>query len=192
MPPFFYIKNFLTTLRIYDIIYIERKKGGVVMFTLEHVKDLLNQVAEQMNYPCPDVKINNRFKTRTLARAHWEDGKEWIELNKRVLSFEVYDLLDVLRHEFYHIMLKASDDDPEFQMACRLSGIPLNGDKKRWKSTLPPESPYKYELYCSACNVVFKRYRRLAGYAKKVAEAPDRYGCKVCGDDGSAKVRACE
>lgn len=159
------------------------------MFTLEHVKDLLNQVAEQMNYPCPDVKINNRFKTRTLARAHWEDGKEWIELNKAALNFEINDLLDLLRHELFHIILKADDDDPEFIMACRLSGISLNGDLKHWHGRLPKEPPFKYELFCTECNQVLRKYKRFAGYAKKVAAEPKVYGCPLCKATGSVEVR---
>ncbi|MFA6711122.1 MAG: hypothetical protein WCS33_00190 [Candidatus Caldatribacteriota bacterium] len=152
------------------------------MLNIQQLKDLVGQVAEQMEHPTPIVVINNRFKTRTLARASWNKTEEKIEFNKCVLDFDIDELIDLIRHEMFHIKLRAGDDDFQFQIACRLSGVKLNGDEN-YKSA-PTADPFKYQLVCTACGTLHKKYRRLAGYAKRVKERPQDYFCKECGNQG--------
>ncbi len=151
------------------------------MFTLNCLKDLVRQVCDQMEHSTmPVVKINNRFQNRTIARATWDISgdkpHELIEFNSRALKLPIDQLLDLVRHEVMHLVMKMGDEEPEFQMACRLSGISLSGED----GVSIGQSEYKYQIVCSNCKEVLKRYKRLAGHAKKISDGTAGYGCKIC------------
>lgn len=156
------------------------------MFNLEDLKKLVDQIATEMEHSPPKVVINNRFKTRTLARASWNPERELIEFNKITLEFLIDDLIDLIRHEMFHLVLKAGDSDPKFQMACRLNGVKLNGDKEY--DSAPSPKPFKYQIICESCGKKYQKYHRMAGYAKRVKDNPQDFFCHTCGKYGQFKV----
>lgn len=157
------------------------------MFTLEHLQDLVEQVCDQMGfYSTPKVVINNRFSTRTLARASWGVEGDKIEFNKITLEFNVDELVDLIKHEVMHLILREGDSSIAFQVACRLSGISLSNEKTYSKE---PVRVYKYALICDACKLTLKRYQKFSGYAKKVSQNSEYYSCPKCNEVGRLYIR---
>ena len=161
------------------------------MFKFDEVQQMISNISKQMNHPCPMVKINNRFTTRTMARASWGTVNkiELIELNKCVLNFQRHQLIDLIKHELMHLILRAGDNDPKFIQACRKAGISLNGDNRGLDT---PQEAIKWKIVCVKCRETIARYKRLAGNAKKVMNHRESYGCPTCKAWGTLVVLSIE
>ena len=51
-----------------------------------------------------------------------------IVLNDILLHYPMNKIMQVLYHELAHIVTRKNDNDHEFEMFCKLNGIPLSGD----------------------------------------------------------------
>ena len=151
---------------------------------ITQLQKLVKQVAKEMGCETPEVIINNRFKSRTLARAVFYQDSTYalIEFSKLSLQLNKDDLIDVIKHELLHIITKAGDDDPKFITACRKNNVKLNGDGNY--NSLPKLDNYRYATVCKFCGSLLRKYQRLSGYAKKVLENPELYRCLICNTSG--------
>ncbi len=158
------------------------------MFTLPQLTDLVKQVFEHAEYPTPRVVINNRFSTRTLARASWGNDSypETIEFNKAALAFEVDELITLIRHEMMHLITKRKDNEPEFQMACRVNNIPQNGDGFVFKGA--PKGIGRYTPMCTVCGVIGTPYQRKSKHVVGVMTSPELYTCIKCKSKGTLVI----
>jgi hypothetical protein len=102
-------------------------------------KDIINlteQVCEAWGHPIPVIDFRHGSEMKnTMAFVLMKDTIiRNIKLNYDFVCFNDYLLfcntdfiLKVIYHEIAHLITRAGDEDPVFEMFCKLNDIPLSG-----------------------------------------------------------------
>ena len=114
------------TIGGWEIMAINRMERIKRQLDEEWIKSIVERIARHFEHDMPEVTINRRFRTHTLARARWNTftGYEGIEFNKIICEFDEEEVRKVVIHEMFHLMYHYMDKDSEFIELCDKYGIP--------------------------------------------------------------------
>jgi hypothetical protein len=102
-------------------------------------KDIVNltlQVCDAWGHPYPSIDFRHENEMgNTMAFVLMKGitvkniklDYDFICFNDYLLFCDINFILKVIYHEIAHLITRAGDEDPEFEMFCKLNDIPLSG-----------------------------------------------------------------
>jgi len=103
--------------------------------TKNDIINLTEQVCEAWELPVPVIMFRYESIMKDVMAFVLMEGKvvhgidivhNVVCFNDYLLSCNINFILDVIYHEIAHLITKATDSDIEFEMFCKLNGIPLS------------------------------------------------------------------
>lgn len=131
-----------------------------------------------------EVKSSNRLRS-SAGNVFWRQDEEGnifnavIKVNNKLPKSEY---IDTIRHELAHVITEAEDGTRKFEKFCVKHNIGLKHD-------FDIGEDYKYNIYCSHCDSIVKRYKRDCQSLRSLKENPEDWKCTLCGTVGELEVR---
>lgn len=162
------------------------EREAINMRTFHELTNMVHKYAKEMGVRVNGITVNNRLKTRTIARANLQTNE--LQFNKAYVNFSDEQLILVIKHELLHLKTNRGDDDVIFMTACMLEGVPLSGGIKIEGMPKRKEREFKYFPYCIACQAKLQPYKIMSATVKGIMENPKDFFCPECGVKGRIRI----